>query len=592
MVYFRLYSNQGAATMPGFFISNVPNQKDIENVFPDRCMFERKSACGFSLQRNTLRRFLDDKTLAETDHFLIISEGVIFNKAELYETYCVDNIESLILSLYKSLGDEFFNTFRGSFSGALYDKEKETWLIWTNHCGDNSLFYSYKNNEFRVGSQFDYVLNSLSAAHIATSIDEQAAYYELTFGFMEDDSTFIEEIKRLLPGSYIKIDASGFSCNTYWETARIGETESYAGESEAEVIDKIDELFRRAVKREFDKDIEYGYRHMSNLSGGMDSRMTTWVAHDMGYSDIVNTTFCQAGNPDEKIAERIAASLGNELIFKPLDEASFMFDVDIHVSMLYGLSLYFGLTGGRRLLQSINMDDFGLEHTGQGTDISIGSYLTNPSQAHNTGVDGLYSRKLKSRIANSTNHSRYADHELYMINVRGYLGMLTSHFIKRNYTEVSSPGLDPDLMNYCLSLPLELRTPYHGHSLYRKWVMTKYPKAASFTWTGTGVAFKRPAALAWLSMILRWGPRAALNRIGITLPESRFSNMNPASYWWRTNAAFRDFFASYYSQNMPNLPVSEALQADLKDMYEQGNITEKIQAITAIATIRYCAERQ
>lgn len=44
-----------------------------------------------------------------------------------------------------------------------------------------------------------------------------------------------------------------------------------------DLIDMLDEKFRAVVKLEFDKDIEYGYKYLVDLSGGLDSRMTSWV---------------------------------------------------------------------------------------------------------------------------------------------------------------------------------------------------------------------------------------------------------------------------------------------------------------------------
>lgn len=40
-----------------------------------------------------------------------------------------------------------------------------------------------------------------------------------------------------------------------------------------DAVELIDRYFRQAVKREFDKDKEYGYEHLVDLSGGLDSRM-------------------------------------------------------------------------------------------------------------------------------------------------------------------------------------------------------------------------------------------------------------------------------------------------------------------------------
>lgn len=120
-------------------------------------------------------------------------------------------------------------------------------------------------------------------------------------------------------GKYIKIENNKFEIKTYYE---LDNTPNY-NQTEDEIIDNINELFRNAVKLEFEKDKEYRYKHIVALSGGLDSRMTTWVAHDMGYTDQLNYTFSQSDYLDETIAKEIARDLEHEWIFKFLDNGVF-----------------------------------------------------------------------------------------------------------------------------------------------------------------------------------------------------------------------------------------------------------------------------
>ncbi|PEN17505.1 asparagine synthase, partial [Bacillus wiedmannii] len=76
--------------------------------------------------------------------------------------------------------------------------------------------------------------------------------------------------------------------------------------SEEAIIEEMDSLFREAIRLQFEKDREYGYKHIASLSGGLDSRMVNFVAHDLGYKDILNYTFSQSNYLDEKIAKDIA----------------------------------------------------------------------------------------------------------------------------------------------------------------------------------------------------------------------------------------------------------------------------------------------
>ena len=133
-----------------------------------------------------------------------------------------------------------------------------------------------------------------------------------------------------------------------------------------EAIELIDQGFRKAVKRCFDKDTEYGYKyHLVDLSGGLDSRMTTWVAHDMGYRNIVNICYSQSTSLDCQYAKDVAHFLGNQFYVKYLDEASFVREVEEVTKKNFGMGYYAGITGGNQFLKFLNFRVLGLEHTGQ-----------------------------------------------------------------------------------------------------------------------------------------------------------------------------------------------------------------------------------
>ena len=63
------------------------------------------------------------------------------------------------------------------------------------------------------------------------------------------------------------------------------------------------------MKRVFEKDLEYGYKHLVALSGGLDSRMTAWVGHNMGYTNMLNYTFSQTDYLDETVPKEITDTL-------------------------------------------------------------------------------------------------------------------------------------------------------------------------------------------------------------------------------------------------------------------------------------------
>lgn len=63
-------------------------------------------------------------------------------------------------------------------------------------------------------------------------------------------------------------------------------------------------LFSNTVRLEFEKDVEYGYKHIVTLSGGLDSCITALLAHKLGYVNQLNFTFSQSDYLDEKILKK------------------------------------------------------------------------------------------------------------------------------------------------------------------------------------------------------------------------------------------------------------------------------------------------
>ena len=144
---------------------------------------------------------------------------------------------------------------------------------------------------------------------------------------------------------------------------------------ETEIIERMDRLFSEAITRQFDKDREYGLKHFVALSGGLDSRMTSWVAHKLGYHKQVNYTFSQSDYLDETIPKQIASDLKHEWIFKSLDNGIFLKNLEEVTKITGGNVMYHGVAHGLSFYNIINFENFGICHSGQLGDVIFGSYV-------------------------------------------------------------------------------------------------------------------------------------------------------------------------------------------------------------------------
>ena len=569
--------------MPGFFISNMGTEIELVTPYEETCIKEELTGNQFVVKRNTLVKFLNDKVFIQNDNYIFICEGVLLNKTELLTEYQASDMASLIFEMRTREGEMFFSKFRGSFSGALYEKNTDEWLIWTNHFGDNAVFYYQSNGKYDIGSQVNYLLDSLKLSGISITFDEMSAYHMLTYGFMGDNRTYANEVKRLLPGHYIKIAGSTFSVKKYWEAKH--NAIDVSGMGYEDIIERVDELFRKAITREYEKDCEYGYKHIAELSGGLDSRMSAWVANSLGYSDILTVTFSQSNYLDEIIAKEIAAELKTEHMIRTLDDATFLFDIDTIIKMNYGLALYSSISCSKRLFEALNMKRYGLIHTGQIGDVILGSFVKSEKELKDSSLDGLYSRRLIGRIENACSPHHYSNKELYLLNVRGLLGATTSHLVLRNFTEVSSPFLDLDFFEFCYSIPISYRLK---HRIYKDWIRKKYPRAAEFIWEKEGVPVTASSTRALIHKIIKKWPDGVRMILGVPIDfQAKGKTMNPLSFWWKTNEALREFMQEYFDNNFDNPQFSPELKEDIKQLFDQGTVLEKTQALTVLSATRY-----
>ena len=563
--------------MPGF-LGEISKNKAYKNFgISDRSdlingVIESKN---FYLERRTIKKFEKDKVFTEDDEYIIITEGVILNSLKLIEKYKASNFKNAIINMYRKNGETFFEEFRGSFSGLFYDKKKDKWIIYTNHIGDKQIFYYKMRDRVIFGSEINYLVSYMKNNKISYTFDEIGAYFILTYGYMLEDYTLFKEIKKLNAGKYIKIDNNKFEVKTYHE---IDNTPKH-DQTEDEIIENIDRLFRNAIELEFEKDKEYNYKHVITLSGGLDSRMTSWVAHDMGYKDQLNVTFSQTDYLDEKIAKEIARDLKHEWLFKALDNGRYLMNLNEMIKINFGNCLYSGNAHVNYFIKTFNFNSYGLYHTGQVGGIVKGYYL---NRNNNLEYGGEYSKLLFNKI-DFKKINTYENEGIFKLKNRQFNGTLQGNLPPQNYTEVISPFLDPDLIDYALQIP----DGYKENELFIKWILKKYPGAAEYKWEAiNGKITDKTITIMGRTTTLKTLPRKVINKIFHKSTMNTKKHMNPLDYWYRTNENLKNFIDSTFKENISLLENNE-LKKDCQKLFTEGNTIEKTQVLTLLSAYKY-----
>lgn len=403
---------------------------------------------------------------------------------------------------------------------------------------------------------------------------------------MLEDYTLCREIKKLLPGHFISYEDNKIVLNQYYKLLNIPDDTK----TEDEFIELMDYYFRQAVARQFEKDKEYSYKHFVALSGGLDSRMTCWVAHEMGYEKQVNFTFSQSDYLDETIAKEISRDLKHDWMFKALDGGNLLYDYTEATEITGGNVLYYTVAHTNSMLKLINFDSLGLNHSGQLGDVVFGTFYksSDPHGSWSVG-DGAHSQTLANKTKNIQLKMNYSNQEIFNFYNRGFSGANSGLLVTQQYTETMSPFYDIDLLNFALSIPLKYR---FDHAIYKKWIITKYPKSADYVWEKTR---SKITDLKFTYKEREYPLKQLFWLVINKLTKHKFSdlfsgynskqNMNPLGYWYKTNTGLKKDLDSFFNINIHFIQDIE-LKNDLEKLYLDGSVIEKVQVISLLSTIK------
>lgn len=517
---------------------------------------------SFSIAESGKCRFEHDHLNENNEAYAIVVDGLILNHQGPLDPY---------------QSKDFFKAFSGPFTGLYYDKMAQEAVIFTNQTGDSAVFYYLSDTLQAFSSNFNLLLDFLKQQQLPIHLDEKAAHWMLTFGYLIDEATFVQEIKRLRAGKALVLEQGKWNEQRYhlFDSNQLKITED-------EAIERIDVLFRQAVKRCFDKDLEYDYtQHLVDMSAGMDSRMVNCVAKAMGYGPITNISYSQTGSEEERLSKQASKLFGNEMIFEPLDDHEFIYDIDDLLKGNFGTYLYTGITGGARLLSKLDFSQFGVEQTGQLGDIAIGTFVKTDSIVVDPEAVRL-SHRLPLQF--DPNPERFENQDLYSLYTRGFMGAMSSWFIRKQYTFALSPFTDVDFMGFCYALPIAMR---RGHNLYWKWVKRYYPEALNVPTSRKHVPVTTvQKAVDLASRAFHKGQkisRKKLFKAGLVPSRiSPISSMNPYEYWYDTDPKMRAFFDTYYKDHIDLLSDKPELRRDVETLFHSDVMLEKLMALTVL----------
>ena len=240
---------------------------------------------------------------------ILVCNGEIYNYRELRKELAAKGYEcttdsdcEVILYLYELYGLECVQHLRGMFAFCLYDTRKQQLVVARDRIGEERVYFA----EVPCGVVISSELKTILQEYIPQpQLNMEALLAPIRFtGGVHPRNTFVEQIKRVLPGEMLIVDANGVQHRRYWERKR---TYDYAGtlsQSKEETL----RLLHEAVDIEMRSDVPVAI----TLSGGVDSSAVAAIAKRCGHEvHTITTGYTGSHAQDERdVAKRFAHEQG------------------------------------------------------------------------------------------------------------------------------------------------------------------------------------------------------------------------------------------------------------------------------------------
>jgi asparagine synthase (glutamine-hydrolysing) len=209
----------------------------------------------------------------ESGALWITFNGEIYNHAELRppleqagHRYATHSDTETILHAYEEHGADCLPLLRGMFAFAIWDAKQQRLFCARDRLGIKPFYYYWDGRLFAFASEIKALLEHPA---ISAALDEDSLPDVLAFGYASGDHTLFQNIRKLMPGHRMLLDASRprpeLKCERYWDISM--------GEGARQDMDGqgwISETRRRleeSVQLHLMSDVPLGVF----LSGGLDS---------------------------------------------------------------------------------------------------------------------------------------------------------------------------------------------------------------------------------------------------------------------------------------------------------------------------------
>lgn len=208
--------------------------------------------------------------LSSCSRYACAFNGEIYNYIELRDyliskgkVFKTESDTEVLIEMFSFHGiEETMKKIDGMFSISLWDKKRDTLYLIRDRVGKKPLYYSFLNNNFTFASEIKAIVaNQRNLLNI--NINSVSEFFSL--GYIPGNETIYEEIKEVKPGSILEFSSKGLIERPYWKVAINQEIEI----SYKEALLETDRLLRKAIKKRLRSDVPLGFFLSGGIDSGL-----------------------------------------------------------------------------------------------------------------------------------------------------------------------------------------------------------------------------------------------------------------------------------------------------------------------------------